>query len=412
VAYFWSVGLSVINQMLKDLDKRQAEQADGSTVIVPSIAKYSYAKLVTLFIIAVILINVIGLFIWQLYSENQQLKTQIQQAPLVKADSESSAAKNGVDMIDNESPDTSNMDSSVAAAIKVDTLAPKNVVNPVVEQPVRKEAVKSTAAAFENVFDSSALKPSKLNVKAKKLNQAESEQVLLVAEMKSNTLIPDAKKQLTVQDATTQPVDKPLTSKPSLTISRKRLSPQALAEKKITAAEQAMENNELAIAESLFEDVLLLTPDHQIARKQLAALWYGKKSYQDAINLLSQGIALAPPAEEMRLMSARIYFEQGRARQALSILNPVSESQRVDLQVLLASVATELKEHKTAASAYNKLLVLEPNTSRWWLGLAVSLDSQGLFESASNAYSQAIAKGNLSNNALQFAQQRIAELGE
>ena len=32
---------------------------------------------------------------------------------------------------------------------------------------------------------------------------------------------------------------------------------------------------------------------------------------ETVINLLSQGIAIAPQSEEMRLMSARIYFEQG-----------------------------------------------------------------------------------------------------
>ena len=79
---------------------------------------------------------------------------------------------------------------------------------------------------------------------------------------------------------------------------------------------------------------------------------------------------------------------------------------------MIANIASEINEYKSAANAYRKLLILEPNVGRWWLGLAVSLDSQGQFKLASNAYDEAITKGNLSSNALQFARQRVAELGE
>ena len=203
-----------------------------------------------------------------------------------------------------------------------------------------------------------------------------------------------------------------LQAKSSLTISRTQLSPQALATNKIAEAEQAIERNDIVKAESLFEEVLLVMPEHQMARKQLAALWYGKKSYQNAVNLLSQGIALAPQAEEMRIMSARIYFEQGQPRQAYNILKPLSHSVNTELQALLANTAAELNEHDNAALAYGKLIALEPNVGRWWLGSAVSLDSLGKFVPARDAYKQAIALSNLSMSAMQFARQRLIELGE
>ena len=200
--------------------------------------------------------------------------------------------------------------------------------------------------------------------------------------------------------------------KSSLTISRSQLSPKALAANKITQAEKAMERNDLASAESLFEEILMLTPAHETARKQLAALWYGKKYYQDAINLLSQGIAIAPKAEEMRLMSARIYYEQERTRQAYNILKPIKLSNSVEIQTLLANVSAELNEHESAIFSYRKLITQEPEVGRWWLGLAVSLDSLGKFVPAIDAYKKSITQNNLSTSAMQFAQQRLIELGE
>ena len=94
---------------------------------------------------------------------------------------------------------------------------------------------------------------------------------------------------------------------PSLTISRRKMSPQELAKQKFTQAEQAVLSDNINQAEQLLEEILLLEPNHKAARKQLAALWFGRQSYQAALNLLSQGIALSPQDSEYHLMQARIY---------------------------------------------------------------------------------------------------------
>ncbi len=374
--------MSVINQMLKDLDKRQGEQVTDSNVTVPVTKKSSNTKLVAIIVIVILLVNIAGIFAWQLYAENQQLKTQAQQKQKVTNLATPKVVNTAV-VSDTPELVTDKLENKVATAT-VDK----------VTEPVATEAITDANKATSNETEMNAVAPEPLL--AASTNVVESSE--------KNT--PAGHSQIKEQEKEV------LETKPTLTISRSQLSPKMLSEKKITAAERAMEVNDLAKAESLFEEVLLLIPEHETARKQLAALWYGKKAYQDAINLLSQGIAIAPQSEEMRLMSARIYFEQGRARQAFNLLNPINNSQRVDLQVLIANIASEINEYKSAANAYRKLLILEPNVGRWWLGLAVSLDSQGQFKLASNAYDEAITKGNLSSNALQFARQRVAELGE
>lgn len=374
--------MSVINQMLKDLDKRQGEQVTDSNVTVPVTKKSSNTKLVAIIVIVILLVNIAGIFAWQLYAENQQLKTQAQQKQKV-TNLATPKVVNTTVVSDTPELVTDKLENKVATA----------TVDKVME-PVATEAIADANKATSNETEMNVVAPEPLL--AASVNVVESPE--------KNT--PAGHSQVKEQEKEV------LETKPTLTISRSQLSPKMLSEKKITEAERAMEVNDLAKAESLFEEVLLLIPEHETARKQLAALWYGKKAYQDAINLLSQGIAIAPQSEEMRLMSARIYFEQGRARQALNLLNPINNSQRVDLQVLIANIASEINEYKSAANAYRKLLILEPNVGRWWLGLAVSLDSQGQFKLASNAYDEAITKGNLSSNALQFARQRVAELGE
>lgn len=402
--------MSVINQMLKDLDKRQAEQNTVAKTGQSVVTKHSNVKLILSIIVVIVIINIAGIFAWQLYSENQQLKTQAKEntAQLSKLEAQSK---------DN---DTSNVEQKSNGEVVVEAIASTFETEQVAEKlEAQFNEIQQAALKEELVISTSTpsqakeeLEPISIDL-AKDLSTQNSatQSTASTENIEPKKVIPETDQPTKVDDkrATELKVDTP---QPRLSISRTQLSPQALAKKKISQAEQAMEVNELAKAESLFEEVLLLLPEHETARKQLAALWYGKKAYQDAINLLSQGIALAPQAEEMRLMSARIYFEQGQARQALNMLTPVSNSQRVELLALLANIAAQLNEHQKAGDAYRKLLDIESSVGRWWLGLAVSLDSQGQFKQASNAYSQAIVTGNLSNSTMQFARQRLSELGE
>lgn len=386
--------MSVINQMLKDLDKRQSEQAGVTNVAVPVQARMSGSKVLLIIVLVIIIFNVIGILGWKLYSENQQLRTQVDNAAMA-----SQAEKNAVEAVIDES---ANKTSAVTLAVTEKPTAEIATANEILDEKAASVQAETSKIASKMVFDNKNVSVDiveKITESEKSVD--ESAQVVVTA---LNVAEPSA--------ARPKQADEVVKAKSSLTISRTQLSPQALATNKIAEAEQAIERNDIVKAESLFEEVLLVMPEHQMARKQLAALWYGKKSYQNAVNLLSQGIALAPQAEEMRIMSARIYFEQGQPRQAYNILKPLSHSVNTELQALLANTAAELNEHDNAALAYGKLIALEPNVGRWWLGSAVSLDSLGKFVPARDAYKQAIALSNLSMSAMQFARQRLIELGE
>lgn len=395
MAYFWGVGMSVINQMLKDLDKRQNEQQEGANLAMTVPAKISSSKLMLIIVAIIIIVNVIGIFGWQLYSENQQLRSQVQQES-VALTTEKYRAETKVNKVIS-SKGLLTKDRALALA--------STAINPALEDNDARLNSTQSSAVIVGAQEKNALAKARV-----KMTENEN----LRTKVTEKNIAADSTVKVEVAKQVTQPeqVNRVEQTKPSLTISRSQLSPKALAENKITQAEQAMERHDLAKAESLFEEVLLIVPEHETARKQLAALWYGKRYYQDAINLLSQGIALAPQGEEMRLMSARIYYEQGQARQAYNILSPVKQSTSTELQALLANTATELNEHDNAIMAYQNLIALEPDMGRWWLGMAVSLDSLGKFVLARDAYKQALARNNLSSSAMQFARQRLIELGE
>ncbi len=385
------IAMSVINQMLKDLDQRQSEQKGTANAAVSVTTKIS-ARSMLLVIVAILVLNVLGIFSWQLYSENQQLKDQVL---AVEAKSDANTTQPIVAHSNEKNTDEKNIN-------------PPPIIR---SEPVREKALATTSIAKKEAMDKAdnvAKQLSALSEKPVMLNSDSPAVSKLKAINQPESVVDLAQKKPVLDIVKLEDTD----TKPSLTISRTQLTPQALAANKITEAEQAIERNDIIKAEALFEEVLLIMPEHETARKQLAALWYGKKSYQDAVNLLSQGIALAPQSEEMRLMTARIYYEQGQPRPAYNVLSPVKHSTSTELQALLANTAADLSEHDNAIIAYQKLIALEPHIGRWWLGSAVSLDSLGKFVPARDAYKQAIARNNLSNSAMQFARQRLIELGE
>ena len=373
--------MSVINQMLKDLDERQNEQNtldDRSSSVV---VKSSSSKLITITVVVVLLINGIGLLFWQLYNENKQLKAE---------NSHVQASQPIAPMITPAQVDEKSLPESINKE-KQESRLPESIK----EKEVRLPIVENTPIKQEEKSS---------NNPVEKHQAAES----------TPTISTSPEDVPTIPTKVNQAVVKPNNSKtkPQMTISRKQLSADELARQKISRAERAVENNDLTKAEKLFEEVLLVVPENKVARKQLAALWFGKQSYQAAVNLLSQGIALSPNDSEYRLMKARIYLSQGQTLAAVTTLKVLAAVKNIEYQSLLASSAQQAEQFSIAAQAYQLLTTIQPEIGRWWLGLAVAFDSNSQFKQAIKAYQQARDSIELSESARQFTRQRLQELGD
>ena len=396
--------MSVINQMLKDLDQRQAEHQSSQVNSPLPHEKKSSLKLIAIIVVVVLMLNIMGIVFWQLYTENKSLKgEQIHSAESLKHNQQAQQLVNSID----------NAYKTEAASEKIQA---------VVEASLNEAHKRENQLPLNNNKDNDeAVNAQQISrIKNDMLKDAQKIEFTQSVETANNAQPVKAVNESKIAQTSTQGIEgKQRTSlavknvsDSSLTIKRKQLSPQALVKQKIEQAEQALAMNKLKRAEQLFEDVLLVIPEHSVARKQLAALWFGRQSYQAAINLLSRGLQLAPNNSEFRIMKARIYFKQGQSLQAVNTLKATPEVANVEYQRLLATNAQQLSQFTVAIKAYQHLTQLAPNVGRWWLGLAVALDSNSEFERAISAYVTATEKADLSESAKQFALQRAKELGE
>jgi len=372
--------MSVINQMLKDLEQRAPEQGQAP-VQVAHPKKASTLKIVLLSAFVLLSLNAIGFYIWSLQERVAESESKLQKT--VDAENE--------------------IIEQVLANKPVKT---KEIVNQENQQEV--EAITET-----NVLNQvkKTQEPNNLeqNIAINKTVESEPPQQ---SNEELNLRISAAKNQPIPIDRITKPSTTQNSESSKMSISRRQLTSKELVEQKLAKAEQSININEIAKAERLFEDILIIDPDHKQARKKLAALWFGRKSYQQAVNLLSQGISRDKQDGELRLMQARIHLKQGQPESAYNTLKPLVSFEQEEYQVMLANVAQQIEQYPSAINAYKVLIKMQPYSGRWHLGLAIVYDKSSQFSLAVNEYAIALTKTDLSASSAKFAQQRMQALGE
>jgi len=347
--------MSVINQMLKDLEQRTPEQGQLAAPVVMS-NKASTVKIVLISLAVLISLNVLGFYIWN-------LQEQIQQQT---------------------------------------------------KQQVSSSELKIKEQKLELVQKQERVANSKLKAKEQKQVPVQKQERVASGELKAKEQkqAPVQKQERVASSELKAPAKTTKVRSSQMSVSRRQLTSKELVTQKLARAEKAININSLTKAEQLFEEVLIIEPHHKQARKNLAALWFGRKSYQQATNLLSQGVLLDRSDAELRLLKARIHLQQGQHKAAYNTLKPLSLLKQQEYQVMLANVAQQVEQFKSAIQAYKVLINMQEYSGRWHLGLAIVYDKNSQFSLAGAEYALALTKSDLSIASAEFAQQRMQALGE
>jgi len=366
--------------MLKDLEQRSPEQGQVAMPVAIN-HKPSTIKIVLISLAVLVSLNLLGFYIWnlqaQIASHELPVKKKVQK-PI--ANLGQSSPKKSVEIL---LSDQQRLDQQELISEKVSpTKTQADLAIALLQQPIVKEKVKLPESTPEKT------------VAIKQPVQPELTKAKLVSPMVVNSTL----------------VKAPTKSK--MSVSRRQLTSEELVAQKLASAEKAVNTNDISKAEQLFEDVLIVDPKQKQARKKLAALWFGRKSYQQAINLLSQGISLDRSDAELRLLKARIHLQQGQYKAAYSTLKALSKNKQQEYQVMLANVSQKIEQYKSAIQAYKTLIDMQAHSGRWHLGLAIVYDKNSQFSLAVTEYALALTKPDLSIASAEFAKQRMQALGE
>ena len=189
-------------------------------------------------------------------------------------------------------------------------------------------------------------------------------------------------------------------------------TPSDLAENEYRKAVTLLNLGRLADAEAGFREALSVYPEHHNARQGLLGLLVHGRKLDEAERVLEEGVRLSPGQTGFNMTLARLQAERGDNAQATATLQRGLEHARssAEYAAFLAALLQRQGRHEEAIDQFHAALRLRPGSGVWWLGLGISLQATNRGPAAQEAYRQARAAGNLQPDLAALAEQRLRQL--
>lgn len=156
---------------------------------------------------------------------------------------------------------------------------------------------------------------------------------------------------------------------------------------------------------------LILTehPDFALARESLVSSLLEAGHKARAYQLLQPGLLKQPDYLPFRELQARLLVSEGKIDEALEFLQksaPAIES-NPQYHAFIAALYERRGYSELAAHLYKQLLILQPSNGIWWMGLGISLENMGKEAEAKEAYLRADNTSGLNPELKAFVESRI-----
>lgn len=150
-------------------------------------------------------------------------------------------------------------------------------------------------------------------------------------------------------------------------------------------------------------------PDYLPAKEALIAIMMENGNFFKAKRLLMMGLEQDPNYIPFIELKARILINENKINSALDLLQRVTPSMQkhAEYYAMMAALYQRQGQFNLAAQLYEKLLNYHPNQGMFWVGLAVALETQGKTQEAKAAYIKANASAGLNRDTAAFVQTRI-----
>jgi MSHA biogenesis protein MshN len=198
----------------------------------------------------------------------------------------------------------------------------------------------------------------------------------------------------------------------SVTKQLKVVSPQQQAENEFRKANLLAQQGRFKEAAAGYEEALNLDAAHDMAREALVAVLLESRLNADAEKTLQNGLALNLKQTHFAMLLARLQVERNALPLALSTLEkalPYAD-QLADYQAFVAALLQRQNRHKEAITHYQIALQLSPNSGLWLMGLGISLQAVQRKEDALDAYQRALDSRSLSPELQAYVVQRMQEI--
>ena len=177
----------------------------------------------------------------------------------------------------------------------------------------------------------------------------------------------------------------------------------------LRAATTLYQQGRVKEAISRLQQGLQALPQQASLRQALLGIHLEQKQLAAALELLQQGLALSPGRVDWAMTAARIQVERGQLQAAWQTLqqHQASAGQNAEYQGFAAVLLQHLQQPHEAAAYYRAALRLKPREARWWYALGSVLEADGQTVQAREAYQRAQAIGGLPASMAQTLESKL-----
>jgi MSHA biogenesis protein MshN len=175
-----------------------------------------------------------------------------------------------------------------------------------------------------------------------------------------------------------------------------------------------LQQGRVAEAQANLALALEANPANQDARQTLAGLLLDNKRNDEARATLAAGLAIAPEQSDFRMALARLQVETGDSAGALNNLEQglTYAKGNADYQGFLATLLQRAERHEEAISHYMTALSINSASSSALIGMGISLQAVGRLESAQDAFMRAQTSTALSPELSLFVEQQLKKINQ
>ena len=172
---------------------------------------------------------------------------------------------------------------------------------------------------------------------------------------------------------------------------RKTLTPAQNAQHHFSRAQSLLSTGKFRDASKELRTALELKPKLNDARLQLATLYLRQGRTDRAQRLLEDGYRIKPGDQRIAMAYIHLLAEQGHYRQALELLASrlQQDSARTNDLALAAGLNYRMQNFNASTTLYRKALARNPDQPVWWMGLGISLEHSRHNANALEAYRRA-----------------------
>ena len=208
--------------------------------------------------------------------------------------------------------------------------------------------------------------------------------------------------------------EKPLAAVAAPHIDKRVPQPTAtqLAETDYRDGTTLLHQGRIAEAHEKYRSALYHVPGHASARQGLFGLLLDAKRMAEAEQVLREGLAVNIAQPRFAMALARMQVDRGDTAGALETLHKSASSAlgSADYIAFFAALLQRQSRHAEAVDHYLTALSLVPGSAIWSMGLGISLQALNRTQEARDSFRRALAANALSPALQAFVDQRLKQL--